>query len=129
MNVGHTLALNNEWDLELDAAGNIATLSEGNAVLQNVCNRLKLFTNDAYYDPERGVPHFSLELGVTPMLNLVRSRFIAAALTVQGVQNASIPDLTHDKDKRLLYGKLQVTLDNQAEYDITDLVGVDYGNV
>ena len=129
MNIGHTLALNVEWDLELDAAGNISTLSEGDAVLQNVCNRLKLFTNDAYYDPERGVPHFSLELGVKPMLNLVRSRFIAAALTVPGVQNASIYNLTHDKDKRLLSGVLQVTLDDQAQYSIDNLAGVSYGDV
>ena len=56
MPIGHTLTLDlNEWDLTLDSGGNIATSVGPYAIAQNVANAVRLFTNDAWYDPERGI--------------------------------------------------------------------------
>lgn len=39
---GHTLLLDADWDLQLDAAGNIMTSSGDYAVAQNVANAIRL---------------------------------------------------------------------------------------
>ena len=59
MAYGHSLLLDVEWDIQLDASGNIAVTTGDYAVAQNVSNAVRLFTNDAYYDPDRGIPHFA----------------------------------------------------------------------
>ena len=71
MAYGHTLTLDADWDLQLDAAGNIMTSSGDYAVAQNVANAVRLFTDDAYYDADRGIPHFALTLATSSAENPV----------------------------------------------------------
>ena len=106
---GYTLLLSAEWDLTLDSGGNIATA-------QNVANAVRLFTRDAYYDPERGVPHFLIDLGVTPDMSVVRSRIRRAALTVDGVTDANV-EITSITD-RVMGGTIALTTETGDIVDV-----------
>ena len=113
---GHTLLLDTEaWDLTLDSGGNIATTQDSYGIAQNVANAVRLFMNDAYYDPERGVPHFLIDLGVTPDMSVVRSRIRRASLSVDGVTDANV-EITTITD-RVMGGTIAVTTE---EGDIVD---------
>ena len=114
---GHTLLLDTEaWDLTLDSGGNIATAQDSYGIAQNVANAVRLFMNDAYYDPERGVPHFLIDLGVTPDMSVVRSRSRRASLSVDGVTDANV-EITTITD-RVMGGTIAVTTE---EGDIVDV--------
>lgn len=78
------------WDLRLDSAGQIALTTGAYAIAQNVANAIRLFTNDAYFDPDKGIPHFSIDLGQKPNLAVIRSRLRKAALSVEGVKDVDV---------------------------------------
>ena len=129
MAYGHTLTLDAGWDLQLDAAGNIMTSSGDYAVAQNVANAVRLFTNDAYYDPDRGIPHFALTLGRKPVMSVFRAVVRRAALGVDGVRAAEVKDLAlSQKDAqspdgssvtpRTLTGDIQLTMEDGETYGI-----------
>lgn len=129
MAYGHTLTLDADWDLQLDAAGNIMTSSGDYAVAQNVANAVRLFTNDAYYDPDRGIPHFALTLGRKPVMSVFRTVVRQAALGVDGVRAAEVKDLAlSQKDAqspdgssvtpRTLTGDIQLTMEDGETYGI-----------
>lgn len=113
---GHTLALGNDWDLHVDQSGNIAVLKGDQAIAQAVANSIRLFKNDAYYDAERGMPHFSMALGIKPLISVLRRRLICAAESVQGVQRAEIENL--EVNEREITGKIVLTLKSGAVYDV-----------
>lgn len=104
-----TLTLDLEtWDIGVDSAGQIAVSSGSYAIAQDVANACRLFTDDAYYDPTRGVPHFSIELGRIPNAAMLRQKLRQAALSVEGVADAKIEQLTIND--RVLTGDIRLTL-------------------
>ena len=105
--MAHTLLLDAQWDLTVDAGGNIATVSDAYAIAQNVANAVRLFTDDAYFDRDRGIPHFQIELGHKPPYSILRTRILQAARAVQGVADATV---TFDRDERKLGGEILLTL-------------------
>lgn len=115
---GHTLLLDTDaWDLTLDSGGNIATGTGSYAIAQNVANAVRLFTNDAWYAPDEGIPHFMVELGTLPEQSVVRSRVTQAALGVDGVVAATV-GIT-GLEERALTGTIQLTT---TEGDTADVV-------
>lgn len=70
----HTLLLTDDWDLTLDSAGDIATSTGAYSIAQNVGNAVRLFTNDAWFNPERGIPHFAIDLARMPALSVFREQ-------------------------------------------------------
>ena len=48
-----------EWDLILDDGGQIVDTAGAYGIAQNVANAVRLFTDDAYYFRDRGIPHFT----------------------------------------------------------------------
>ena len=60
---------------------------------QNVANAVRLFTDDAYYDAGRGIPHFALTLGRKPAMSVFRAVVRQAALGVDGVKAADVKDI------------------------------------
>ena len=129
MPYGHSLLLDSDWDIQLDASGNIAVTTGDYAVAQNVANAVRLFTDDAYYDADRGIPHFALTLGRKPVMSVFRSVVRQAALGVDGVRAAEVKDLVlAQKDAqspdgssvtpRTLTGDIQLTMEDGETYGI-----------
>ena len=56
INYGHSLLLSDDWDLQLDVTGNIATTTGAYAIAQNVANSIRLFTDDASVVEASGHP-------------------------------------------------------------------------
>ena len=122
MDYGHSLKLTPDWDLSLDAAGNIATCTGPEAIAQDVATTLRLFTNDAYYEPDSGMPHFATHLGRKPLLTAMSQRSTLAAQAVPGVATATVKDLQLDTKRRELTGQIDLTLKDGAAITI-DLNG------
>lgn len=129
MAYGHTLTLDADWDLSLTPDGRIATSAGDYAVAQNVANAVRLFTDDAYYDPDRGIPHFAITLGRKPSMSVFRAVVRQAALGVDGVKAADVKDIQLvRKDTsspagdaitpRTLTGDIQLTMEDGETYGI-----------
>ena len=79
------------WDLTLDAAGNIALLAEPAALAQDAASAIRTFLGEGYWDTTVGVPWLQQILGRTPPnIPLVKQKLVAAALTVPGVASAQV---------------------------------------
>ena len=111
--MANTLMLNDKWDIYVDEAGNIATVTEDYAIAQNIANAVRLFVGDAYFEQTRGVPYltevFSKKTGISQ--SVVINRWRNAALTVEGV-TACEPQPVYDNDGRLIGGTILATTIN-----------------
>ena len=106
----HTFYLNpDSWDITLDSSGRIARSTQAYAIAQNVANAVRLFTNEAFFAMDEGIPHFDIELGKTrPALSVLRARMREAALNVEGVLDAQIT--LDDVQERKLMGEILLTV-------------------
>lgn len=105
----YTLSLADDWDLHVTESGNLPTDTKAQGIAQNVANAIRLFSQDAYYFKNRGIPHFLIELRKTPRLNVLRSRVRRVALEVEGVKDAEVRLYGID-DSRNLNGIVLLTL-------------------
>lgn len=88
-----TLELDNaNWDLVVDASGNIATITGGAQLAQDAASACRLFLGELWFDTTQGVPYWQqlLGTGVAPPNSLIVAKLEAAAMTVSGVQTASV---------------------------------------
>lgn len=114
---GHSLLLDTDtWDITLNQGGSLATCTGDYALAQDVANRIRLFTDDAYYQPDDGIPHFVLDLGQKVSESLVRARYREQALTVSGVTSATISDLS--VSDRVMTGTIEITTENGGTADV-----------
>ena len=104
-----SLYLNDAWDITLDGAGNIATTSGRYCDAQDVANAVRLFTQDAYLRQRKGVPHFSLDLGVKPALSEVRAVYRETALSVENIADATVDIVGLDTETRAMTGTIKAT--------------------
>ena len=95
-----------DWDLCLDAAGNIALASEPYSQAQDAASACRVFQGEAYYDTTLGVPYFSDVLGRYQPTQILRARMQEAALTVPGVTDATAVLVTHPN--REMTGQIQI---------------------
>lgn len=85
----NTIALDRTTgDMFLDSAGNIAMAQPPYAQAQDMASAIKTFIGETYYNASLGVLDFTQILGQSPPASMLRSRLIAAALTVPGVTSA-----------------------------------------
>lgn len=112
----HTLLLGDDWDIHTDNAGNLGRTFEDYSIAQNVANVVRLFTNDAWYFPERGIPHFAIELNRHPKIAVMKTRIKEAAIAVEGVKDCEVTLL--NDDDRVMSGILTLTLDNGDKIDV-----------
>lgn len=101
MSTGHSLQLSTDdlWDIQLDNHGRIRECTGAYAIAQHAANAIKLFTNDAYFDPDRGIPHFVVDLGRRLQPSIIRSRFKDAAQSVAGVASANVVNIELGKGR------------------------------
>ena len=111
MHTRRTLLLNRKaWDVTLDGVGRIALTDEDDATAQNVANEARLFTDDAYFAQDKGVPHFVVELGHRTNNAVLRACLRRAALQVPDVKEVlSVQILGFDPKTRILTGDIQFT--------------------
>ena len=114
----YTLKLDTDsWDLTLDAAGNISTATDDYAIAQNVANAVRLFTNDSYFWPGKGIPHYLTSLGADINPVVVQSRVEDAALAIDGVSEAEA--ILDDIDStRVLSGSVYITTEDGETADV-----------
>jgi len=107
--MAYTFYLDANWDITLDSMGRLRMSDRAYAIAQHVANSVRLFTNDAFFAQDEGIPHFDIELGKKPLYSVLRSRIRAAALAVEGVLDASI---TFDSpvEGRRLTGEILLTI-------------------
>jgi hypothetical protein len=77
-----------EWDLVLDAAGNIAVAARPYSLAQDVASACRLFLGELWYNEAAGVDYLGQFLGKTPPVVVFKQRLEAAALTVPNVVSA-----------------------------------------
>ncbi len=111
---GHTLMLDpDEWDLILDDGGQIVDTAGAYGIAQNVANAVRLFTDDAYYFRDRGIPHFTLDLGRKLNKRMICAEYESAAVGVDGVLSANLLDVT------LAHGGVAVTGEQLTDRTLT----------
>ena len=92
MHTRRTLTLTQPgWDITLDAIGRIDVTSGDLATAQAVANDARLFTEDAYFVQDQGIPHYAVELGQRLTPDLIRSFLYRAAMRVEGVISIHSP--------------------------------------
>ena len=105
-----TLLLDEHWDITLTQSGRMAVALGDYATAQNVANECRLFTNDAYFDQQRGIPWFLLALGQAAPGAALRARIRSAALLVDDVADVTSVTLdTLNTDTRELTGEVRFT--------------------
>lgn len=106
-----------DWDITIDDKGYLALTTNEYAIAQNVSNAVRLFTNDAYFDQQDGIPHFSVELGHIPSESVVRARINETAKSVEGVIDTQT-ELTAFNDRKL-EGRIVITTNNGVTLYVT----------
>ena len=97
-----------DWDIHVNASGNLALTTGKYEIAQDVANAIQLFIDDAYFDADRGVPHFDIDLGHKPASSVLRARYKDATLGVTGVSDASVT-LQSLSSGRRLRGTITIT--------------------
>ena len=105
-----TLLLNQQWDLTLDKSGRIAVAEGAYATAQAVANECRLFTDDAYFEPSRGIPYYLIALGRKLSPSVLRARLRDAAYLVEDVEDVTDVVLESlDTETRRVTGEIQFT--------------------
>ena len=105
-----TLLLNGEWDLTLDKSGRIAVAEGAYATAQAVANECRLFTQDAYFEPDRGIPYYLIALGRKLSPSVLRARLRDAAYLVEDVEDVTDVVLESlDTETRKVTGEIKFT--------------------
>lgn len=95
-----------DWDLVLDANGNIALADAPYSMAQDVASAVRVVVGELWFDSKQGVPYGDI-LGSAPNLQFIRAKIEAAALTVSGVVKARCTFASFAG--RVLTGQVQVT--------------------
>ena len=105
-----TLLLDRNWDICLDKGGRIRIAEGAYATAQNVANECRLFTDDACFDTERGIPYYVIALGQKLSPSVLRARLRDAAFLVEDVEDVTDVVLESlDTEIRKVMGEIQFT--------------------
>lgn len=95
-----------DWDLVLDASGNIAVASEPYSLAQDAASAIRTFAREVWYDTTLGVEYWRKIMGFLPPLNLLKAEFVNAARKVPRVSDVRCY-MTRVTD-RVIAGQIQV---------------------
>ena len=105
-----TLLLDKQWDICLDKAGRIAVAEGPYATAQAVANECRLFTDDACFDTERGIPYYLIALGQKLSPSVLKARLRDAAYLVDDVEDVTDVELESlDTEARKVTGEIKFT--------------------
>lgn len=115
--MARSLFLTDNWDIALNDNGGLSTAEDAYAVAQNVASAVRLFTNDAYFDTDAGIPHFEVTFKRNPDVSIIRSRIKTAAEAVAGVRSARV-ELRQVSSACVLQGTIFLTLTNGENAEV-----------
>lgn len=95
------------WDLDIDAAGNIALANAPYATAQNVASALRLWRGEAPFDTDRGMPYDGEILGKQVPRQTLAQWMQTEAESVADVTKATVVLQYGD---RVESGQVQLTL-------------------
>jgi hypothetical protein len=95
-----------DWDLVLDANGNIALATNPYSIAQDVASRIRCFLGECIYDTTVGVPYFESVLGQNSPIEYIKSLIINEAKRVTNVFDASVVFVS--LQNRQLVGQLKI---------------------
>lgn len=102
-----TIKLNSDnWDLELDASGNMYAVDGNERLAQDVATACRVWRGEALADIEFGVPYRDI-MGNRPALSLISAYLGETALTVTDVTEIEI-DLQNADNERLMTGSILI---------------------
>jgi hypothetical protein len=105
------------WDITLDDTGRLAVTSGAMATAQAVANDVRLFTDDAYFARDRGIPHFAVELGQKRSPSLIRSFIYRACASIPDVREVTDVNVSgFDPETRRLSGEIAFTTQEDADH-------------
>lgn len=104
----YTPKLTDNWEFQIDSAGQIVMCQGTAAICQAVANDCRCFTNDLYFESERGIDWFTDQLGKPIQRAVVASRLREAAEAVPGVESVESIELEIDQDTRRLTGSINI---------------------
>lgn len=117
MTMYNTLLLDqDQWDLVIDSAGNIAMASPPYAIAQDVASAIRTFLGEVFYDTTQGLPYFDDVLGHLPPAAMLTQLLSNQALTVPGVVTAQciITSFTSGEAS----GQVQFTDESGGNYSV-----------
>ena len=89
MTMFNTLLLDtDEWDLVIDANGNIAMAQPPYSLTQDVASAIRTFKGEVFYNTQQGLDYFGQVLGHLPPAALLTQLLSNQALTVPGTVTA-----------------------------------------
>lgn len=98
------------WDIQLTESGRLDVATGDYATAQNVANECRLFTQDAYFDQERGIPYYQIALGQKPSASALRAALQEQAEYVDDVETVEEINLeTLDTETRKMTGDIRFT--------------------
>lgn len=105
-----TLLLNANWDLTLDANGNIAVAAEPYALAQDAASAIQTYLGEVGWDTTMGVPYQTQIFGQAPPMSLLKQLLINAALSVSpDIDSAQVFFSSFNPTTRQLAGQVQLT--------------------
>lgn len=105
----YTPKLSESWNFTLDGNGDLKMLEGTPAILQNVSNEGRCFTNDLFYYADHGIDWLGEQLGEPVQKAVVAARLRDAALSVAGVKAVEAVELkTVDARERTLSGAITI---------------------
>ena len=104
-----SLALDDTWDLTVDADGNIAVLDEPDSLAQDAASAIQTYLGECYFDTTIGVPWLEQILGVNPppSLPLLKQILVDAVLNANS-DIASAQVFITSFSNRAISGQVQV---------------------
>lgn len=105
-----TLLLNANWDLTLDANGNIAVAAEPYALAQDAASAIQTYLGEVGWDTTLGVPYQTQIFGQAPPMSLLKQLLINAALSASpDIDSAQVFFSSFNPNTRQLAGQVQLT--------------------
>jgi hypothetical protein len=111
-----------QWDLVVNASGNIAVAAEPYALAQDAASAIRTFEGECFWDTSVGVPYLSQILGKVVPLSLLKQALIEAALTVPNVVSAQV--FVSSVTDRTLQGQVQVASASGRVSEPTSFVAI-----
>lgn len=111
-----------DWDLVVNAAGDIAVATEPYSLAQDAASAIRTFAGECYWNTLVGVPYLSQILGKNLPLPLLKQALINAALTVPDVVSAQV--FVSALTERTLAGQVQVVSSSGEVSGIASFVAI-----